>query len=259
MRKIFIAAIIFVISAAYASFEAVAISPNSIRTGNISGFKKGDVLIPYLNYESDAVFGNYLIPFGLTELAMQEFSYFGKLKNYPFLITASNFGNEDYRENTVSVSAGVYSDSSMVVSPAVKYMNLKDAIGNKMALGIDLSASYSFKEKINALLSVINLYSTKTDEIDIPMLMMFNFEYKGIESFNLYTGVEKDSKHPATFKTGLEYAPFEFFSFSAGYNFDPELITSGFSLEYKQISFNYGMSYHFDLEYSHSLGLIYEF
>jgi len=258
MKKIFFIILITSI-AAYASFEAVVINPNSVRIGNVSGFKAGDVLIPYMNFKSPHVSAGYLIPFGLEELSMQEFSYSGKTGSIPYIVYASNFGNEDYRENTAGISAGVYSSNDLTVFPAVKFYNMKNELGNEISAGIDLNAMYLLYEKLTAVMSVMNIYAYETDNIDIPMTMILNFEFKGVEYFNLYTGIEKDSRNEAVFKTGLEYVPFAFFSASAGYNFDPELITAGFSLEYKGFMFNYGMSYHFELDYSHSFGIVYEF
>lgn len=258
MKKIFFVVLITSI-AAYASFEAVVINPNSVRIGNVSGFKKGDSTIPFMGYNSNTVSANYLIPFGLSELSMQEILYFGKYKDHPYMISGVNFGNEDYRENTFKATIGVFTNKDMQVFPSLKFLSIKDELENKTSFGLDVSAKYFLYEKLTAVMSVINLYAYETDNIDIPMTMCLNFEFKGVEYFNLYTGIEKDSRNEAIFKTGLEYVPFTFFSVSAGYNFDPELITTGFSLEYKGFNFNYGMSYHFDLDYSHSFGIVYEF
>jgi len=258
MKNIFLA-IISIYLTACASFEAVVINPNSVRIGNVSGFKKGDSTIPFMGYGSNSVSANYMVPFGLSELSMQEILYFGKYKDHPYMISGVNFGNEDYRENTFKVTAGVFTNKDLQVFPSLKLLNLKDELENKTSFGLDLNAGYSLYEKLTAVMSVINLYAYETDNVDIPMTMCLNFEFKGVEYFNLYTGIEKNSRNEAIFKTGLEYVPFTFFSVSAGYNFDPELITTGFSLEYKGFNFNYGMSYHFDLDYSHSFGIVYEF
>jgi hypothetical protein len=251
--------ILFAAISAFASFESVIINPNAVRIGNISGFKPGDVLIPDMNYLASQISASYLMPFGLEDLAMQELSYSGRIGNVPYVIYASNFGNEDYRENTVGLSAGVYSVKDLLIYPALKLYNMKNELGNEVSAGIDMNAKYVLYEKLTAVMSVLNLYAYETDNVDIPMTICLNFEFRGVEYFNLYTGLEKDSRNKASFKTGLEYEPFEFFAVSAGYNFDPALITAGFSLKYKNFMFNYGMSYHFDLDYSHSLGIVYEF
>jgi hypothetical protein len=259
MRKLFFAAFITVTCLVFASFEAVAINPNSVRIANISGFKKGDVLIPYMEFGSAGITANYLVPFGLSELSMQEVSYSGKIAGHNFVLAGTNFGNEDYRENSIYLSVAAWGYEGLKLYPAVKYYMLKDVLDSKSSFGFDLNASYPVTEGLSTVISVLNIYAYETDELDIPMTMCVNFEFKTQAGFNLYTGVEKDSRNPAIFKSALEYEPFEFFAVSAGYNFDPGLITAGFSLLYNKISFSYGMSYHFDLEYSHSFGLVYEF
>jgi len=251
--------IIFTAATAFASFESVVINPNSVRIGNISGFKAGDSAVPFIPVGSSGVGACYMVPFGLSELSMQEAFYYGSVKNIPFMISGVNFGNSDYSENTFRISAAVYSKAGIEIFPAVKYMNMNTVLGSESSFGFDISAKYLLYEKLAAVMSVMNIYAYETDNIDIPMTMILNFEFKGVEFFNLYTGIEKDSRNEAVFKTGLEYVPFTFFSVSAGYNFDPELITAGFSLEYKGFMFNYGMSYHFELDYSHSFGIVYEF
>jgi hypothetical protein len=259
MRKLIFAALLAVFSLVFASFEAVFVNPNSVRLGNISGFKRGDILIPFMDFKSPGLTANYMIPFGLPELSMQEVSYSGMISNYPFVLAGTNFGNEDYRENSVLLSVQAYGTEGFKIYPAAKYYMLKDALGSKNSFGLDMNASYHVTKSLKTVVSVINLYAYETESLDIPMTACLNFEYRTEEKFNFYTGVEKDSRNPAVFKTGLEYEPFDFFAVSAGYNFDPGLVTTGFSLLYKGISFSYGMSYHFDLDYSHSFGLVYEF
>lgn len=243
----------------YGSFESVNINPNSIRIGNISGFKKGDVLVPFMTGENSAVSAAYLVPFELSELSMQQVSFSGSLGKTLFMIAAKAFGNDEYRETSAVVSFTAYSAEGLSVFPSLKYFGLKDVLGSKTSFGADLHAYYDITENLRSIVSIQNIYAHETENIDIPMMISAAFSYNTENSFNIYTGVEKDSVNPAIFKTGIEYEPFDYFSVSAGYNFDPQLITSGFSLEYAGLNFSYGMSYHFDLDYSHSFGLVYEF
>jgi hypothetical protein len=258
MKKILFS--VLIISASlFSSFEAVVINPNSVRIGNITGFKKGDTAAPFDFGGNPGTGASYMVPFGIPELSMQEAYYYSSVKNIPFMISGINFGNSDYRENTFRISTAVFRQAGIEIYPALKYMNMNTVLGSESSFGLDISAKYALYEKLTAVMSVYNIYAYETDQIDIPMTMMLNFEFRGVEFFNLYTGLEKDGTNAAIFKTGLEYAPFEFFAVSAGYNFDPELITAGFAIEYQILNFSYGMSYHFDLEYSHSAGLTYEF
>jgi hypothetical protein len=243
----------------FASFESVVINPASVRIGNISGFKNGDIAIPFTAVSGSSVTANYMIPFGLSELAMQEAAVSFRIKDMPFIFSGTNFGNADYRENSFSVSALVYRFEGISIMPGLSYYSLNDVLGVKSGFSADITAGYRFTDGLGAVVSVQNIYAYETDEIDIPLTMHFNFEYKAPSGFNVYTGVEKDDKNDAIFKTGLEYSPLDFFAVSAGYNFDPQLITAGFSIEYGNFSFGYGMSYHFDLEDSHSAGIVYEF
>ncbi len=258
MKKSLILIMILFVSLS-ASFESVVINPAAVSIGNISGFKKGDLMIPFIDTKSISVTGNYFIPFGLSELAMQEAGASFMIKNIPFLVSGTNFGNAEYRENSFSVAAQVYEFEGIRIVPGISYYSLNDVLGAKTSFGADLTAVYRFTQSLAAVVSVQNIYALETDEIDIPMTMHFNFEYLAPAGFNVYTGVEKDDKNDAIFKTGLEYVPLKYFTVSMGYNFDPQLITAGFSIEYGNISFSYGMSWHFDLEDSHSAGIIYEF
>lgn len=259
MKRISLFAFILSCAAAFGSFESVVISPASVAIGNISGFKNGDIMVPFTGFKKVTVTGNYMIPFGFTELAMQEAAVSFRLKNIPLIVSGTNFGNTDYRENSFSAAAGIYTFEGITIIPGLSYYSLDDVLGSKSSFGADLTASYMFSEILSAVVSVQNIYALETDEIDIPMTMHFNFHYKAPAGFNVYTGAEKDDKNDAILKTGLEYAPFEFFSVSAGYNFDPELITAGLSIAYSGFIFSYGMSYHFDLGESHSAGIVYEF
>ncbi|MBN2858356.1 MAG: hypothetical protein JXN63_08140 [Candidatus Delongbacteria bacterium] len=259
MIKYILSAALLCVTLSYGSFEAVNINPNSVRIGNIAGFKKGDVLVPYLTGSARAVSAAYFVPFELSELSMQQVSYTGSLGKTLFMLAGKTFGNEDYRETSAVVSVMAYSKEGLGIFPSIKYYGLKNVLGSKTSFGADLNAFYDITGNFRSVVSILNIYAHETDNIDIPMTMLVSFGYRTAENFNIFTGVEKDSTNPAIFKTGIEYEPFDYFSVSAGYNFDPQLITSGFSIEYSGLNFSYGMSYHFDLAYSHSFGLVYEF
>lgn len=259
MKRIFLFAFLISCAAAFASFESVVISPASVAIGNISGFKNGDIMVPFTEYDKVTVTGNYMIPFGFSELSLQEAAVAFRIKKIPVIVSGTNFGNSDYRENSFSAAAGIYAFEGISIIPGLSYYSLDDVLGRKSSFGADITASYRFSGALSAVVSVQNIYALETDEIDIPMTMHFNFHYEAQAGFNVYAGAEKDDKNDAILKTGLEYAPFEFFSISAGYNFDPELITAGFSIAYSGFIFSYGMSYHFDLGESHSAGIVYEF
>ena len=241
----------------YGSFEAVNINPNAVRIGNISGFKEGDVIVPYTNYGSGTLTSAYFVPFGLSELSMQQVSYSDNLANRRYLVSGSNFGNGDYREISAMLAVSVYSDGDLDVLTSLKYYRLKNQLGGTTSFGADINTSYRICQGLSSVFSILNIYTHETDQIDIPMTMLASFEYTTDSDLNVYTGIEKSSSTTAVFKTGLEYAPFDNFAVSAGYNFDPQLITAGFAIGYSKWSLNYGMSYHFDLEYSYSFGIIY--
>lgn len=259
MIKSILTAALLCATLSYGSFEAVNINPNSVRIGNISGFKKGDVLVPYLTGGASAVSAAYLVPFELSELSMQQVSFSGSFGKTLFMVAGKTFGNDDYRETSAVVSVTAYKTEGLAIFPSIKYFGLKDVLGSKTSFGADIHAYYDVTENFRSIVSIQNIYAHETENIDIPMTMAVSFGYRTADSFNIYTGVEKDSVNPAIFKTGIEYEPFDFFAVSAGYNFDPQLITSGFSIEYAGLNFSYGMSYHFDLAYSHSFGLVYAF
>ncbi len=259
MKKNFLTALIVLCSAVSASFESVAINPSSVRIGNISGFKKGDILIPCTDFTKMYLSGSYLIPFGLEELAMQEAALFFEVKNTPLVLSFKNFGNSDYRENTITAASEVYSFKGISLIPSINYFNLRTVLGSEFSWGADLTARYNFTESLTGIMSVKNIYVQENEKIDIPVTMHINFRYSAPAGFAVYTGMEKDDTNDAIFKTGLEYIPMENFSFSAGYNFDPQVITAGFSIWYKNLTFNYGMSWHSELEDSHCAGIVYEF
>ncbi|MFO7811229.1 MAG: hypothetical protein R6V47_07670 [Candidatus Delongbacteria bacterium] len=256
IKSILTAALLFA-TLSYGSFEAVNISPNAVRIGNISGFKKGDVIVPYMNYDPGTLAAAYLVPFGLNELSMQQVSYSNHLAQWKYLVAGSNFGNSDYRETSAMLAVSVFSEGDLNIFPSVKYYRLENQLGGRTSFGADINTAFIICEGLSSVFSILNIYTHETEEIDIPMTMLASFEYITDGDLSVYTGLEKSSSTPAAFKTGLEYAPFDHFAVSAGYNFDPQLVTAGFAIGYSKWSFSYGMSYHFDLEYSYSFGIVY--
>lgn len=255
---ILIAFIIFFSQILFASFENITISPNTIASGNISGFQIGDTSIPYLNTEKIYISLNYLYPYGLSEISREDVSIQMKILGVNSFFRVVNFGNSTYRENTLQFSASIFKLKDLSISPGLSLFYLHTEFDNTFSAGLDITAFYKIFDNFEGLCSIKNLYAYETENIDIPLEMFLNFHYSPTDIFDVYLGVEKDDRYKANIKTGISYTPIEYLNLSMGYNFEPKNLNTGFMINFLNYQFSYALSYHFELEYSHAIGILYE-
>ena len=241
-----------------ASFENITISPNTIASGNISGFQIGDTSIPYLNTEKTYISLNYLYPYGLSEISREDVSIQAKVFGTNSFFRLINFGNSTYRENTLQFSASFFRMKDLSISPGLSLFYLHTEFENTLSASLDITAFYKIFDNFEGLCSIKNLYAYKDDNIDIPLEMFLNLHYSPTDIFDVYLGIEKDDRYKANVKTGISYLPIEYLSLSMGYNFEPKKVNTGFTINFLNYKFSYALSYHFDLEYSHAIGILYE-
>ncbi|MDA3884289.1 MAG: hypothetical protein PF638_01715 [Candidatus Delongbacteria bacterium] len=260
MRKSYIFFIlgIFYSQILLASFENITISPNAIALGNISGFQVGDTSIPYLNSDKLFISLNYLYPYGLSEISREDVSIQAKIFGANSFFRVVNFGNSTYRENTLQFSASFFRLKDITISPGLSLFYLHTEFENTFSAGFDITAFYKIFDNFEGLCSIKNLYAYETDNIDIPLEMFLNLHYSPTEVLDVYLGIEKDDRYKANLKTGISYLPIEYLRISIGYNFEPKSLNTGFNINYLNYRFFYALSYHFDLEYSHAIGIMYE-
>lgn len=245
-------------SVLFASFENISISPITIASGNISGFQIGDTSIPYLSSKISFVSLNYLYPFGLSEISREDVSIQAKVFGTNSLFRFINFGNSIYRENTLQYSAQVFKLNDFSIIPGASFFNFHTENENIFSFGIDITAFYKILDNLEGLCSIKNFYSYENDKIDIPLEMYLNIHYLPTNILDIYLGIEKDDRYKANVKTGISYKPIGAVSLMMGYNFEPKNLNTGFTIKYRKYKFSYAISYHFDLEYSHAIGIIYE-
>ncbi|MCK5760219.1 MAG: hypothetical protein KAH33_02930 [Candidatus Delongbacteria bacterium] len=258
IRNVLLLLSVFYSQLLFASFENVTISPNTIASGNISGFQIGDTSIPYFNSEISYISLNYLYPFGLLEISREDVSIQAKIFGLNSFFRVINFGNNTYRENTINYSASMFTLKNISINSGISLFYLHTEFENIYSVGIDISAFYKIFDNFEGLCAIKNLYAYENDNIDIPLEMFLNLHYLPMENLDVYLGVEKDDRYKANIKTGVSYLPIEYLSLSMGYNFEPKNLNTGFTINFSNYKFSYALSYHFDLEYSHAIGILYE-
>ncbi|MBN2789058.1 MAG: hypothetical protein JXR69_02570 [Candidatus Delongbacteria bacterium] len=259
MRKIlFYMSLMIFAGNIFASLENIIISPQTIASGNVSGFQTGDTTIPALNTDKKYLSLNFLHPYGITEFSREDVAFQTKVLGKNSYIRVINFGNSTYRENTLQLSSSIFHTDDLTISPGISLFYLHTEFKNSYTAGVDLTAFYKIVDDLEVICSIKNLYAYENDNIDIPMEMFLNFHYRSLNTLDVYLGLEKDDRYKANIKTGISYKPIDAFVLSAGYNFEPKCVNSGFAIRYLKYQFSYAISYHFDLEYSHAVGIVYE-
>lgn len=241
-----------------ASFENITVSPNTMAIGNISGFQLGDTSIPCFNDDKLFFSLNYLYPYGISELSREDVSIKVKILGMSSFVRVLNFGNNTYRENTLQYSTSIFKLKDLTIIPGMSLFYLHTEFDNTLSAGLDITAFYKISSSFEGICSIKNLYAYESENTDIPLEMFLNLHYSPTNIFDVYLGVEKDDRYKANIKTGIRYLPIEYLNLSLGYNFEPKNLSTGFTINYLKYHFSYAVSYHFDLEYSHAIGILYE-
>lgn len=259
MLKVILVLVIFV-SSLISSFEQYSIEACSSALGDVALFDLPTRYSPVLLGNKSVVRFGYALPFGIAEFSREYISYnFELLDEQKFYIFMDNFGNDIYRENSLTVAHPVIDEELFQITPSFTYYLLQSGEENYNSASLSLTTYFQLLERIEIVTDVNNLYSLElTDNEKIPVYYNLDIRYRADEKIYIYSGIEKDSKYGAIIKSGIEYRALEYLNLLGGYNFNPEKFSSGFEINFNSFRFCYSFSYHSVLDFSHFAGLSYE-
>jgi len=245
----------------FSAFELIYIDPNCMGIGSISSFETPSAFSCLIFQKSPVIRFSYEMPFGLTELSRESVGVsFSAFDDKKFYLSVVNFGNKTYRENSFTFAYALLDDDSYQFTPSISWYLLQAGGVSYYSLALNIAAYYKVSNLIEIITAINNLYSLRLVEDEkLPMYYTFDLRFKLNNNFYLYSGIEKDIKYEAVVKAGLEYKPLSFLSLMGGYNFEPELYSGGFEIQFESFRFGYAFSYHTILDFTHATGVIYEF
>lgn len=177
-----------------------------------------------------------------------------------FGFSMENFGFQDqYKETKFCFSHGFPVFENFSVGYSIKSLGLKILYDEntrkyteKTLTSIDVAGFSSISNRVTAGFIFSNLNSPRiiSDEV-VSMNYKLGFGYRPSEHFNLGVDFEKGNN----WRLGLEMKPEKIFVFRSGINFKPMKFSFGIGLNLWKLSFDYGISYHPQLELQHLVTL----
>ena len=212
---------------------------------------------------------SYILPYGIPELSKESIEtridLTGIKENYLF-ISFETFGTdyEIYGEHSLLIAHNLFQTELFQFTPsiALNVLQLEEEYFYSGALNLNIYLNL-YEKKLELISSLNNLYVTEIldDQKTTSLYLNLDLKYNFFNDLSFYIGLEKDDKYELIIKNGIKYSISQYFDLMAGYNFQPSLITSGFTIHLfnRKLQFSNAFSYHQYLDFTFSSGLTYEF
>ncbi|MES2733234.1 MAG: hypothetical protein V4714_15915 [Bacteroidota bacterium] len=179
-----------------------------------------------------------------------------------FGLGIQRFGDELYNEHLVGLA---YSHRINNVSLGVKinYVQIAiDGLGSRGAIAVELGGIAQLLPELSFGLHAYNLNQAKLAEYQderLPTLLKAGLSYKPSKQLMVNAEVEKDIDFPAVFKAGLEYEIVKKVYLRTGISTKPFTNHFGVGILAKNLHFDYALTTHPQLGFSHHFSLAYQF
>lgn len=232
--------------------------PQSAGLGNIASITEVSRLSPFNPAGTMRFNANYNIPFELNELARQNIDAALPIFERSLIISLENFGNSVYRENSIFAAYPLYQTNQISLVPSMQINYLSCSEKNYSAAGAGMAILLIPVPQMEIITSINNGLNISFNGETPEAAYNLSCRYKTAEYSSLFLGLEKDQNTPAVVKCGAEVTLLEKITLQAGYNFEPALYTTGFTLLLGNWNFAYAFTYHDQLGFSQLAGLSFE-
>lgn len=172
------------------------------------------------------------------------------------------FGDELYNEQIISLGfANTFGLASLGLR--ADYIQYKaQGFGTKGTVSFSLGGIAKLTEKILVGAHITNLNQPNLSSVEnekLPTMLILGVGFKLSSKTFVSTEVQKELDYFLKWKGGLEYQPFEKFSFRTGFNVNPNAAFVGFGFKRKTLKADYAYHYSFSLGSRHQATIAYHF
>lgn len=201
-------------------------------------------------------------PFGLNELANGYGAYSHPSTVGTFSGGFMIYGFELYKETKISFGYGKEFSENFSAGISASYKSI--SIKNYSSTGVILfnaGAIANLNDEINLGFALENFTrSTINDEDNqIPVVFWLGISYKALKELQLFAAVKKEINFNASFRFGTEYLLLEFLQLRFGAATEPDTYSFGVGILYNIFRFDYAVTSHVDLGFTHQFGLVAKF
>ncbi len=186
-----------------------------------------------------------------------------KVIDYSALLTYYGYSNYNEIHCGLSVSKLLVDNFSLGVR--LFYYRL-DYIGNEEVINrvsADIGLSFHIVDNIDMSMLLTNPirvgYTTDLSRYFLPIYMALGLNYTPTDRLKVQAEVAKDANYPIEGKLALAYQPIDSFDIRVGVCSSPFIPTLGVGLKMNLLNIDIASSYHPELGFSPSIGLVYIF
>lgn len=201
-------------------------------------------------------------PFGMKELSNAFAGYCEPTKFGNFSAGFSMYGFELYKETQFVLGYGRKISKEFLVGAAAIYKNI--SIKNYGSTGVflfNIGAIAKINEQFGIALAAENITrSTVNGEANqIPTVLWAGANARFLNELSLSLALRKELGFNPSVRLGAEYFLMDFVQLRFGVSNEPSTYSSGIGILYEFMQFDYAVSSHPDLGFTHQVGLIVHF
>jgi hypothetical protein len=130
--------------------------------------------------------------------------------------------------------------------------------GSDVNLQINAGFVIKLNEDISWGASILNANQSTVGECHevLPSVYTTGFMWNPINDGFIFLAIQKESGNVPDFNFGYSYAPIKYITVLSGYSTNPAMFSAGLSIIYNSIEFDYALTHHNELGYSHHISVI---
>lgn len=170
-------------------------------------------------------------------------------------------GDPVYAENTLALGSGFRIRKQHALGLALRLLRLDIAgYGSAQAVLLDAGFQSQITKTVSLGGSVSNFSGRQIGrrKESLPRIFRVGAGWEPAEGVRCAAEWDKDSIFPGAFKAGMEYKILTVLTLRSGFEHRPSFFTFGFGTSWKNISLDYGSSFHPELGLTHVLSILLE-
>jgi hypothetical protein len=196
-------------------------------------------------------------PFGISELSVKAMAAAFPTNKGVIGFSAYTYGFELYKEFSTTLSY-VNSLYHVGVGVNISYNSLRiQQYGSASTIGCDIGVHIPFSDQFQSGIFVKNINAPTIGESHekLPQLFEIGGTYSPLKEVHLTFDYQKELGFDASTRFGVEYWMVDWIALRGGISDQPSLSSGGIGLRYSPVRFDYAMTFHQYLGWTHQVSM----
>ncbi len=180
----------------------------------------------------------------------------------PIGIGLSQYGGKLYSEMLLRLGTGFLLFPKMHLGlHANGYFLSVQNYGNSQSFGLGISGFYQWNKNLSTGFMIDNVNAPTIGQAReaLPITMIVGASYTFTDDLQFHMDIFKEDRSAFDYRLGVEYILSSWLQFSAGFQTEVPIFSTGFALFIAHFDIAYSFQYHGELGVSHSMSVGYEF